>query len=146
MWTWYQLEGEMWRLDVDALAPDGTSSHGIRLCRGYSGAPGYVNNPDAQGFKGKGPIPRGYWRFTGPEECCGGYALRLHGIDREEPHRDRFLVHGDATMETEDASQGCIIIPRLFRAVMWESGDHGLWVVRARAVDEPPPPRELSTL
>jgi hypothetical protein len=131
MWTWYQREGEMW-------GPDGT-----RLCRGYSGAPGYVNAPDAQAVKGKGPIPRGYWRIGAPEDCCGGYALRLHGIDREELHRDRFLIHGDATMDTQDASQGCIIIPRPFRAVIWDSGVHGLRVMRERAVDEPPPPREV---
>ena len=132
MWVWYQLEGEMWS-DINQQQDGGVvRAEFRRIVRGYSGAPGYVNNPDVQGLKGRGPIPRGSWRIGAPEEVCGGYALRLTGITREEPHRGGFLIHGDATLETQDASQGCIIIPRRFRKLIWESGDHLLQVLRSR--------------
>jgi hypothetical protein len=118
MWTWYQREGELWH-------------NGTRITRGYSGAPGYVNNPDAQGLKSRGPVPRGTWTIGPPEDCCGGYALRLTGVNRDEPHRDHFLIHGDATWDSQDASKGCIILQRRFRVAIWESGDHALRVVRS---------------
>ena len=119
MWNYVQRTGEL-------------SRNGIRLSTGYSGSGLGKNNPDQQDIHDVGPIPTGEWEICGPP-----YNTMTHGpyILRLEPKpgtatfgRVGFLMHGDSLVRPGEASKGCIIMGRIARTKVWESGDHDLLV------------------
>lgn len=86
------------------------------LCVGYAGAPGFVNDPDAQCRKSLGPLPRGtyllrevsHWRFAAP-------SIRLDPHPETKPDlcgRSGFYIHGDNRKADRSASSGCIVLDR----------------------------------
>jgi len=120
-WVYRQSTGELLR-------------DGVRVASGYSGAPGWVNNPEAQALKDKGPIPRGRWligaRFDG--DTHGPACLRLVPASGTETFgRTGFLIHGDSRLHAGEhvASHGCIVIGRVTRDSIWFSLDHDLEVI-----------------
>ena len=125
MWTYKQSTGELFR--------DGRY-HG----RGYSGHEWGRNNPAAEAAPGMGPIPAGRWRMVEIRDSAnvGPRAITLHardatpGNDRHDATgRGAFRIHGDSIASPGTASHGCIVLSRVTRLAMWQSGDHELEVV-----------------
>lgn len=125
MWRWDQSAGELTR-------------DGVLVSRGYSGKGRGKNNPALQGERGVGPIPAGRWTITQRYDSAnvGPYALRLEAVDArpgDDTHADTgrgaFRIHGDSIARPGDASNGCIILPRKIRELIWTSGDRDLEVV-----------------
>jgi hypothetical protein len=87
---------------------------------GYSGAKsGYgYNNPDMQGEKAVGPIPRGKWQMTDnwyKHPNLGKNTMKLVPLADNECYQtsrdcDTFRMHGDNKIK--DASKGCIVLPK----------------------------------
>jgi len=108
------------------------SHNGSDVAIGYSGAGNGKNNPDMQDAQRIGPIPRGTYTITDPHDTPthGPYVLGLTpDPDNNMCGRSGFLIHGDSKEHPGQASQGCIIVPRLIREEIWESGDTALEVV-----------------
>jgi hypothetical protein len=124
MWTWDQSAGVL-------------SRDGKVVSTGYSGKGRGKNNPAMQGVVGTGPIPAGRWKIVGKYDSqrVGPYALTLHADDGklDDTHagtgRGAFRIHGDSVSRPGDASNGCIILPRKIRELIWTSGDRDLEVV-----------------
>lgn len=106
---------------------------------GYSGRPEARNNPDRQGERAIGPIPRGFWRIGEPYESArtGPRTIPLYKLD-ENPGddvdavtgRSAFRIHGDSIRAPGTASSGCIILPRIIREQIAASSHEILWVIR----------------
>lgn len=124
MWTWDQSAGRLYR-------------DGQLVSTGYSGKGRGKNNPALQGVRGVGPIPRGRWRIAElyDSQRVGPYALKLFAVDGvlDDTHagtgRGAFRIHGDSRVRPGDASNGCIILPRNIRELIWKSGDRDLEVI-----------------
>lgn len=125
MWTYKQSTGELFY-------------NGCFQTRGYSGRDWGKNNPQAQAAPGIGPIPCGRWRMTDIYDSrnVGPRTIQLRAADatpQDDRHdatgRSAFRVHGDSIRNPGRASHGCIILPRVTRLLMWQSGDHDLEVV-----------------
>jgi Protein of unknown function (DUF2778) len=122
MWVYVQRTGELLH-------------DGILVGRGYSGHAQGLNNPDMQMVPDVGPIPAGAWAICGPPMQTsehGPYVLRLE----PEPGclvfgRAGFLMHGDEVENPgmELASHGCIVVSRVVRSRVWQSGDYSLEVL-----------------
>jgi hypothetical protein len=118
MWTYSQGTGKL------------TDKDGKHIATGYSGKGQGKNNCEMQHVKGVGPIPRGLYIIGKPYDSkkVGPFALPLKPNSENEMHgRSAFLVHGDNRDGT--ASEGCIIVPRRVRHVIYDSGDRVLNVV-----------------
>jgi hypothetical protein len=109
---------------------------GKLVATGYAGGncgknPEGKNNPLMQAIKSIGPIVCGVYRFGNPvlQSHLGPFAIPLFA-DRTNKMfgRGDFYCHGDTT-PSGNASQGCIIVPRVIREMMWKSLDHDLEVV-----------------
>lgn len=106
--------------------------NGINV-HGYSGFEEGKNNPDYQEHHDLGPIPRGFWTIEGPPfdtDSHGPVVVRL--VPKEGTNtfdRSGFLIHGDSIIHPGMASKGCIILARVTRLAIWESGDRDLEVV-----------------
>lgn len=89
----------------------------IALASGYSGAGTSINDPDSEGFGGRGPIPRGVWKVGTAfnSERTGPYAIPLTPVGHDAYHRTGFQIHGDNKHGDRSASTGCIILPRSIR-------------------------------
>lgn len=123
MWTWDQSAGAL-------------SRNGKVVAKGYSGKGAGKNNPAMETVRATGPIPAGRWKIVGPpydSKSVGPYALKVFADDGklDDTHartgRGAFRIHGDN--KTGTASEGCIILPRNIRQMIWESGDRDLEVV-----------------
>ena len=85
------------------------------LARGYSGHSPYVNDPDAEALKARGPIPRGSYRVSNPWDhvMLGPVSFFL---DPEPSNvmfgRSGFFIHGDNEYGNMSASRGCIVLDR----------------------------------
>ena len=117
MYRYEQSTGRLWKLIGD----------------GYSGHDEGKNQPDLDGVRNTGPIPKGRWliteKFDSPTK--GPFCLRLAPVVGTDTHgRSGFLIHGDSIKEPGTASEGCIILPRGVRQRIWESEDRELEVVR----------------
>lgn len=119
MWVYRQTDGAL------------SDKTGQTIAHGYSGHAEGKNNPAMQSHQGLGPIPIGTYNIFPPTDTAshGPYVMRL------EPHaenemfgRSGFLIHGDSVKAPGTASLGCIILPRVNRVQIWESGDHLLGV------------------
>lgn len=119
-WTYAQKTGEL-------------QQDGKHVATGYSGAADGKNNPEKQSVPNVGPIPQGSWTITGPPANTaehGPYVLRLTpGEETDTFGRSGFLMHGDSKNAPGTASHGCVIVGRLVREQVWESGDRNLEVV-----------------
>ena len=119
MWQWDQSAGEL-------------SREGKVVAKGYAGHDWGKNNPDAQAVRGIGPVPRGLWGIQPPRDSSGlgPYVLNLLPQKGTVTHgRSLFRIHGDSAKMPGKASHGCIIVPRVARMAIWESGDHVIVVV-----------------
>ena len=95
-----------------AYAPEGKDPR--ILARGYSGHPPYVNDPEAQALKARGPIPRGRYRVGNPWDHVrlGPVVFFLEPLDPGMMFgRSGFLIHGDNKYGNRTGSHGCIIMP-----------------------------------
>ena len=92
----------------------------IALARGYSGHGTSINDPDSEGFVGRGPIPRGVWKVGSPidSRTMGKHCIPLSPIGHDAHHRSGFYIHGDNNRGDRSASTGCIIMTSIRRAVM----------------------------
>ena len=124
MWTYSQSTGKLFH-------------NGSFVSGGYSGKGRGKNNPSLQGVVGTGPLPRGHWRITEVynSKRVGPFALVLHANDttpsndtHDETGRGAFRIHGDSVKHPGNASNGCIILPRVIREEIWRSGDRDLIV------------------
>lgn len=119
-WTYEQSTGRMLQ-------------DGVRVAIGYSGAGECKNDPASQDVHNAGPIPRGSYTIGEPHDTPthGPYVLRLEpDADNEMEGRSGFLIHGSRIGDvSESSSEGCIILQRLIRQKIWDSGDHDLEVV-----------------
>jgi hypothetical protein len=128
MWTYEQNSGRL-------------SKDGILLATGYSGAGDGKNNPAKQNLHNIGPIPQGLWEICGPPidtPAHGPYVLRLEPApDTVTYGRTGFLMHGDSIEHPGTASEGCIILDRVTRTRVYQSGDTKLEVISGEVVIDP---------
>ena len=118
-WVYQQSSGTM-------------SREGKPLFKGYSGNGDYVNKPQGQAYRNKGPIPQGMWEIVSKFDSKdhGPFCLRLMPADGTVTFgRAGFLIHGDNSRGDQSASQGCIILPRRAREEIWNSKDKSLEVI-----------------
>lgn len=119
MWTYRQSTGE--------LLHDGTL-----VAKGYSGYEEGYNNPALQRVRCVGPIPTGDWSIQGPPidtQSHGPFVLHIVPKPGTETFdRSGFLMHGDSVAHPGAASEGCIIMNRVTREQVWNSGDRDLEV------------------
>lgn len=117
MWTYHQKTGDIFK-------PDGSL-----LGTGYSGHGEGRNNPAMEAVVKTGPIPVGKWAISNPHLSphTGPFTLDLTPDGHDAHGRSAFKLHGDNA--AHDASEGCIILARALREVVWLSGDHELEVV-----------------
>lgn len=125
-WIYNQRTGQL-------RAPDGRIA-----ATGYSGAPGYVNDPASEALKGRGPIPKGRYRIGEPftSRATGPHSIPLQPEGHDAHGRTAFQIHGDnARRPPRSSSRGCPIFGRGIREAITHSRAQG-----ARAfdvVDEP---------
>ena len=120
MWTYQQATGAL------------HSAAGECVAHGYSRSPEGKNDPAKQSLANVGPVPRGGYSIGAPfdSETHGPYCLRLDPDAANEMFgRSGFLMHGDSVAHPGAASEGCIILPRPVRELVWASDDHRLEVV-----------------
>lgn len=118
MYTYSQSSGHL---------TDGT---GKLVATGYSGTKDGRNNPDMQNVQGVGPIPRGTYKI-GPvrlSQRLGPVVMDLDPTPATNTFgRSLFRIHGDNSID--DASHGCVILPRPVREAIAASKDRVLEVV-----------------
>ena len=106
-WVWDQSAGTLaWNGDI--------------VGSGYAGRGAGRNNPAMQGVVKTGPIPRGLWRLVsvGDSPHTGKFTIVLDpepGTDTLG--RSAFRIHGNNA--ANDASEGCIILDRPNRELIW---------------------------
>lgn len=87
---------------------------------GYSGAPGYVNDPASCSLPQQGPIPPGQWSIMPPVDkpgSLGAFCLPLVPMAGTDAlGRSSFYVHGDnSSRPPRSSSEGCIVTDRATR-------------------------------
>lgn len=109
---------------------DETSERAL-LGVGYAGRGTGRNNPQQQHMKNVGPLPRGMYTigFAEKHPRLGPLAYRLTPASTNVMfERSGFFIHGDN--KTNDASQGCVVLPKPLREIVATSGISRLWVVQ----------------
>lgn len=100
----------------------------VLVAIGYSGRyPDGKNKPEMMKVKDVGPIPTGIYKIGEPVDTVthGPYVLPLTPDPGNEMFgRSGFLIHGDSVLHPGTASEGCIVLPRNIREMMWNSPDH----------------------
>ena len=121
MWTYQQSTGNL----IDRF--------GAVLGRGYSGNGSDLNNPAAEAVVGHGPIPQGVWTIgtfetyphlgevVAPLLPCEGNTM--------DGREGGFFIHGDNPLMNHTASDGCIVLSRVLRHAIADSGDTSLQVI-----------------
>jgi hypothetical protein len=120
MWTYSQGTGKLF------------DPAGVHVATGYSGKGKGKNNCDMQHVKNVGPIPRGLYTIGQAynSQKVGPFALPLTPDPSNEMFgRSAFLCHGESSKNPGNASEGCIILKRSIRNLIWDSGDRVLLVV-----------------
>lgn len=88
--------------------------------RGYSGFPPYVNDPEAEHIRARGPIPRGDYLVTRSSHTRKGpIACHLQPIGHDAKGRTEFMIHGDSLKAPGYASRGCVVLGRKDREAIW---------------------------
>ena len=106
--------------------------NGEFLASGYSGNGVYTNKSDCCNVKDHGPLPVGLYTIEPPihHPKCGKYTLGLTPDPSNTMYdRGEFKIHGDSIAAPGTASDGCIILNRIARTRIWESGVRCLRVV-----------------
>lgn len=120
-WRYSQSSGDLINADGEVIAT------------GYSGSPGFKNDPLMQDIKDKGPIPRGIYTIGEPIDTTthGPFVLPLIPDPGNVMfNRDLFRIHGERLEGPSGlASDGCIILSKHIRLKVWQSGDHELEVI-----------------
>ncbi len=128
MWTYNQSSGQL-------------SKDGIPLAVGYSGFGEGKNNSQFEPLPDVGPIPAGLWEICGPPfdaEERGPYVLRLEPMPGTITYgRVGFLMHGDSVEHPGQASKGCIVMDRITRGRVYQSGDRTLEVISGFVAIDP---------
>ena len=110
----------------------GILSHdGHRIGSGYSGAGVGRNEPDLEGERNVGPIPKGRYKI-GPaysHRTKGPMTMQLTPVGHDARGRTHFLIHGDSVEHPGEASLGCIVLTAAYRKRISESGDTDLVVL-----------------
>jgi len=124
MWIYAQSTGKLFHATEDTDTPD-------LIAIGYAGAGAGKNNPNMESIRNVGPIPVGLFTIESPRDTIHSpYTLPLTPYPANEMFgRAGFLIHGDSIHAPGTASQGCIILPRDIRYIIWGSGDHDIEVV-----------------
>lgn len=120
-WTYKQATGELFHDDAQ-----------MPVATGYAGAGEGKNNPAMQTIHNVGPIPVGGYTIGDPSDTRthGPYVLDLTPAPGNNMcGRSGFLIHGDSVVHPGTASEGCIIMPRVVRELIWKSGDTRLEVI-----------------
>jgi hypothetical protein len=103
------------------------------IATGYSGAPGFRNDPLMEDIIDKGPIPKGMYTIGEPVDTVkhGPFFLPLIPDATNDMYtRSGFGVHGERLEGPSGlASEGCIILSHFIREKIWLSGDHQLEVI-----------------
>lgn len=128
-WLYRQSTGDLEHVNNET----GKITH---VAKGYAGKGEGRNNPDMQDVEKVGPLPRGKYEIGEQKDQVtrqGGHklpaAMRLTPIDVEQTSRPGgYLIHGDNSSHT--ASEGCIILDRVYRNQIAKSGDNVLRVVK----------------
>jgi len=110
---------------------------GHLVATGYAGGnlglhPEGKNNPAMQQLHLIGPLPRGLYTMGTPvaQSRLGPFAIPLIPDPANEMFgRGDFYIHGDRIGAPGCASDGCIIMPRQVRNLIWASSVHTLEVV-----------------
>lgn len=113
---------------------------GAILGTGYSGQPPHTNVIGDEALEGLGPIPAGNWYITAIQEenIKLGPSVLILEPDNDTRARilamprdpDSFRIHGERLEPPPGyASDGCIILTRFCRLMIWESLDHALVVM-----------------
>lgn len=120
MWTYNQQNGHLSRCG---------ELQGV----GYSGFGAGRNQAKYEPIPELGPIPRGKWEIHFPSfesQKCGPVCLRLTPCEGTETYsRSGFLIHGDSCNHPGSASHGCIVIARVVRLEIEQSGDPDLQII-----------------
>jgi hypothetical protein len=102
-------------------------------CAAYSGAPGFIDNPQFECFKNLGPICEGVYDMVAmvddPEHGPDCIILKPR-FGNMMYGRDGFMWHGDSKKHPGCASLGCVVSIRLARDAAWQSNDHVFEVVK----------------
>jgi hypothetical protein len=115
-----------------------------RVGKGYSGAPGHVNDPDSQGKKDQGVIPEGTWTIgevTESSKDTRGKGENLIHLKPDAATTERvramgrdpntFYIHaGKQDPNDRSASQGCIIMKKDERKALRQLQGAKIRVVR----------------
>lgn len=126
MWVYTQSNGWLYR--IFPILP-------IRfnhVSTGYAGNGNGKNNPAMQDVKNVGPLPRGLYSILSPIDSVkhGPGALPLVPDPKNDMQgREDFMIHGDSVEATGCASEGCIVMQKIVRELIWQSGDHDLTVL-----------------
>jgi hypothetical protein len=126
MWIYSQSTGYLYDAAMNLVATGG-----------YAGTGPGRNNPDMQNVKNTGPLPVGLYRIENPltHPKLGPVSLPLTPDAGNVMHgRSAFYIHGDN--KTNDASEGCIILPRPIRDKISKSKDR--WLVVVRGIETKP--------
>lgn len=123
MWRWDQRAGKLF---------DAANNY---KASGYAGGncgknPEGINNHDLQNVKSVGPLPVGNYTFGKlvAQSHLGPFAIELIPDAANEMFgRGGFFIHGDTTPSGR-ASEGCIILGRIIRNMLWNSTDHVIQV------------------
>jgi Protein of unknown function (DUF2778) len=111
---------------------DLTSPSGNKLAQGWAGHGAGRNNPAWSDVPNVGPLPQGQYTIQEPIDSphTGPYSLPLVPDPNNNMYnRAFFRIHGAALQNPEMSSDGCIILPRPIRQIIWQSGDTALEVV-----------------
>lgn len=93
----------------------------VRIGKGYSGQPPYVNDGHAEALKARGPIPRGRYRVFRPfDHVRLGPCVFYLEPKGEVYGRSGFFIHGDNSLRNQSASHGCIILDKPARLKLVE--------------------------
>lgn len=108
--------------------------NGVQVATGYSGAGMTTatgrNNPALENMPQVGPIPRGQYTIGQPRTSThtGPVAMDLNPVGHNAHGRSAFQIHGNN--RSNNASHGCIILPRHVRDTIGASTDRTLNVVQ----------------
>jgi len=124
MWIYEQATGKLFHHEdvIDATTV---------VAYGYAGAGVGKNNPAMESVRNTGPLPAGLYTIGSPRNTVHSpYTLPLTPYPANKMFgRSGFLIHGDKIGAPGTASQGCVILPRDIRTLIWTSGDHDLQVI-----------------
>lgn len=104
----------------------GVLSHGGEsIGTGYSGNSEGLNNSNLQMVHNLGPIPQGIWNIGifFDDSHLGPCVAALQPTSQDVFGRGGFFIHGDNKSMSHSASDGCIILSKVLRQTIRDSGE-----------------------